>query len=212
VPSPAAATIATLGAVRPGHYLSLLIALPLLAFPAGATADDFQQIFGDYKDDGQINDCYRPDQLHNAGRAIPPDIEQYAPGFGDALSSAQSRCGSSQPSSGPDEEEPPLISAGTPGPGVDIEKKKAVGEPPAPKVSAPPVPTDLLAPHLAPAGASVSSDTPGALIALLVAAGIAVLLALGWTIAWFMGWSPERLTKPLSAAFQSMWDRVLPGR
>jgi hypothetical protein len=58
----------------------------------------------------------------------------------------------------------------------------------------------------------VASDTPGALIALLVAAGIALGLALAWTLAWFMGWSPERLTKPLSAAFQSMWDRVQPGR
>ena len=41
---------------------------------------------------------------------------------------------------------------------------------------------------------------------------IALAIALAWTLAWFMGWSPERLTKPLSAAFQSMWDRVQPGR
>jgi hypothetical protein len=74
------------------------------------------------------------------------------------------------------------------------------------------VPTELAAPNLAPASAVVASDTPGALIALLVAAGIALGLALAWTLAWFMGWSPERLTKPLSAAFQSMWDRVQPGR
>jgi hypothetical protein len=187
----------------------MLVALATLAFPAGAMADDFQQIFGDYKDDGQINGCYRPDQIHNAGRDIPPDIEQYAPGFGDALSSAQTRCGSAQAPAEPDEE-PALVSAGKGGP--DVERKKAVREPPAPKVPPPPVPTELAAPNLAPAAASVSSDTPGALIALLVAAGIALVLALAWALAWFMGWSPERLTKPLSAAFQSMWDRILPGR
>jgi hypothetical protein len=198
--------------VRPGHLLPTLVALASLAFPAGAMADDFQQIFGDYKSDGQINGCYRPDQIHNAGRDIPPDIEQYAPGFGDALSSAGTRCGSGAvPDSEPDEE-PALVSAGTGPGGPDIERKKAVREPPAPRVAPPPVPTELVAPQLSPAAASVSSDTPGALIALLVAAGIAVALAFAWTVAWFMGWSPERITKPLSAAFQSVWDRLSPGR
>ena len=203
---------ATLGTVRPGHLLPILIALASLTFPAGAMADDFQQLFGDYKDDGEINGCYRPDQIHNAGRDIPPDIEQYAPGFGDALSSAQSQCGSGgAPADEPEEQEPALVSAGGPG-GPDIERKKTVREPPAPKVLPPPVPTELAAPQLSPAAASVSNDTPGALVALLVAAGIAVALALAWTVAWFMGWSPERITKPLFAAFQSVWDRVLPGR
>ena len=189
----------------------MLLAFALLAFPAVAAADDFSQIFGDYKDNGQINGCYRPDEIHNAGESIPPDIQQYAPGFGDALSSAQTRCGSGQaPTGAREEDQPPLISAGTPGPG--IEKKKAVREPPAPKVAAPAVSTDLAAPHLVPAGASVSSDTPVALVALLVAAAIALALAIAWTVAWFMGWSPERLTKPVSAAFESVWDRILPGR
>jgi hypothetical protein len=198
--------------VRPGPVLPILVALASLAFPALAMADDFQQIFGDYKSDGQINGCYRPDQIHNAGRDIPPDIEQYAPGFGDALSSAGTRCGSGAvPESEPDEE-PALVSAGTGPGGPDIEREKAVREPPAPRVAPPPVPTELVAPQLSPAAASVSSDTPGALIALLVAAGIAVALAFAWTVAWFMGWSPERITKPLSAAFQSVWDRLSPGR
>ena len=188
-----------------------LITLATLAFPASAAADDFQQIFGDYKADGQLDNCYRPDQLHNAGQSIPPDIEQYAPGFGDALSSAQTQCGSGgqQPAAEPEEdEEPALVSAGGPGPD-GIKKKKAVTEPPAPEVAPTGVSTELAAPELLPAAAAVSNDTPGALVALLVAAGIAVLLALAWTVAWFMGWSPERLTKPVFAAFQSVWDRVL---
>ena len=189
-----------------------LVALAVLAFPAAAAADDFQQIFGDYKSDGQIDDCYRPDQLHNAGQSIPPDIEQYAPGFGDALSSAQSQCGGGQQQAAEPEEdkEPALVSAGGAS-GPDIKKKKAVAEPPAPDVAPTAASTELAAPQL-PAAAAVSNDTPGALVALLIAAGIAVLLALAWTIAWFMGWSPERLTKPVFAAFQSVWDRVLPGR
>jgi hypothetical protein len=199
--------------MRPRRLFTALVTLALLAFPAGAAADDFQQIFGDYKSDGRIDNCYAPDQIHNAGRSIPPDIEQYAPGFGDALSSAQSQCGSGgqQPTAESDEDEKPApVSAGGAS-GPDIKKKKAVAEPPAPEVAPTAASTELAAPQL-PAAAAVSNDTPGALVALLIAAGIAVVLALAWTIAWFMGWSPERLTKPVVAAFQSVWDRVLPGR
>jgi hypothetical protein len=193
-----------------------VVVVASLALPASAAADDFQKIFGDYKADGHLDGCYGADQIHNAGQSIPPDIEQYAPGFGDALSSAQSQCGGSspQPTGEEEPEEPALVSAGTPdGPAAaGIEKKKAVREPPAPKFVTPAVSTDLAAPTLVPAGAAVDSDTPGALIALLVAAGIALLIAIGWTIAWFMGWNTERLTKPVVAAFESVWDRVIPGR
>ena len=192
----------------------MLVVAASLALPAGAGASDFQKIFGDYKSDGQLDGCYSPDQLHNAGQGIPPDIEQYAPGFGDALTAAQTNCGSGSAPAGEAEEAegPALVSAGTPGPGSGVKKKKAVTEPPAPKAAPIAAGTELAAPALTPAAASVSNDTPGALIALLVAAGLAVLLALGWTLAWFMGWSPERLTKPVVAAFESVWDRVLPGR
>jgi len=194
--------------MRLRRLFTTLVALALLAFPAAAAADDFQKIFGDYKADGQLDNCYQPDQIHNAGQSIPPDIEQYAPGFGDALSSAQTQCGGQQQAAEPEEDkEPALVSAGGAS-GPDIKKKKAVAEPPAPDVAPRAVSTDLAAPQLTPAAAAVSNDTPGALVALLIAAGIAVALALAWTIAWFLGWSPERLTKPVFAAFQSVWDRV----
>jgi hypothetical protein len=186
-----------------------------LAVPAGAGASDFQEIFGDYRADGKINGCYRPEQLHNAGSQIPPDVEQYTPGFGDALAAAQTRCSAGPAPAAPGGEEEPAapVSAGTPGPGVPgVAKKKAVREPPAPEAAKSPVPPSLADPRLAPATASVSGETPGALVALLIAAGLAVALSLAWTLAWFMGWSTERLTKPLFAAFQTAWDRLLPGR
>lgn len=198
--------------MRLGRLLpTLLLLLAPLGAPAGASASDFQQIFRDYKADGKLNGCYRPEQIHNAGREIPPDIEQYAPGFGDALAAAQTRCAAGVSPSAPDEEEPAApLAAGTGGPGVKM--KKVVREPPAPEVATSPVPAGLADPRLAPATAGVAGETPGPLIALLIAAGLAVALALAWTIAWFMGWSPERLTKPLFAAFQTVWDRVSPGR
>ena len=191
------------------------LALATLAFPAGALADDFQQIFGDYKADGQLDGCYQPDQIHNAGQSIPPDIEQYAPGFGNALSTAQSRCGAAPApqEEAAEEEQAAPVSAGTPGATAPPDvTKKTVREPPAPKAVTPPAIGNLPDPTLDTATAVVRSETPGALIALLMAAGVAVAFALAWTIAWLMGWSPERLTKPLFAAFQTVWDRLIPGR
>lgn len=192
----------------------LLPTLLVLAMPATASASDFQHIFGDYKSDGQLNGCYSPQQLHNAGREIPPDVEQYAPGFGDALAGAQSRCSSPAPAPAdkPDEPQAP-VSAGTPGPDTHVVMKKNIAAPPAPD----PPPTtglaDIAGRELTPSSATATAaETPGALVALLVAAGIAVLLALAWSVAWFMGWSTERLTKPVFAAFESVWDRLLPGR
>ena len=184
----------------------MLFVLGALALPVAAHADDFQEIFGDYKTDGQIDNCYQPDEIHNAGQTIPPDIEQYSPGFRDALSAAQAACGSPAPAATEESDDSAAGGAG----GPPVRKQRAVPEPPAPDIAAPIVPTNLATPRLATA--SVSSDTPGALIALLVAAGLAAVLAIGWGVAWFMGWSPERLTKPVFAAFQSVWDRVLPGR
>ncbi|MDQ3992982.1 MAG: hypothetical protein M3229_04920, partial [Actinomycetota bacterium] len=180
--------------MRPGLLLSMLVVVGALVLPVSAFANDFQEIFGDYKTDGRIDGCYDPHEIHNAGQAIPPDIEQYSPGFGDALSSAQTTCDAATPSAPEEAAAPPPSTGGTSG-APPVQKKKTVPEPPAPKFAPPIVPTDLTTPRLATA--AISSETPGALIALLVAAGLAALLAIAWGIAWFMGWSPERLTKPL---------------
>ena len=198
--------------MRLRRLFSTLLVLAPLALPAGASAAGFDEIFGDYRGDGDLDGCYSPGELYSAGQQIPPDIEQYAPGFGNALS-ASSGCapgGAPQPS----EEEPPApVSSGGSGPAPPPDvTKKAVTEPPAPKPVERPIADILPRPALDTATAVVRSDTPGALIALLIAAGVAVALALAWALAWFMGWSTEGLTKPLFAAFQTVWDRLIPGR
>ena len=200
----------------PTRRIATLAVLVPLALPAAAAADDFQRIYGDYKADGELNGCYGAQQLHQAGRTIPPDIEQYDPGFGAALSAAQVRCssgGGGEPATDEEEaEEPAPLAAGTPGSAAPDVTKKTVREPPAPKQPAAPAVAALPDPRLDTATAALAAETPGALIALLVAAGIAVALALAWSVAWFMGWSPERLTRPLFATFQTVWDRLIPGR
>ena len=207
---------ATLDRVRLGRLFSTSLVLALLALPSSAGAAGFDEIFGDYRSDGDLDGCYSPSDLYGAGQQIPPDIEQYAPGFGNALSVSPG-CGGGGGGPAPepaDEEVPaPISSGGTSGPAPPPDvTKKAVTEPPAPKAVDPPVVSSLPRPALDTASAVVRSETPGALIALLVAAGVAVLLALGWTVAWLMGWSTERITKPLFATFQTVWDRLIPGR
>jgi hypothetical protein len=197
--------------VRSPRLIPLLLVLAPLAAPAGAAADDFQRILQDYKADGRLDDCYNPGQLHDAGRQIPPDIQQYAPGFGAALAAGQSGCHTASAPAEPAEEQAAPVSAGTPGPPA-IAKRKTIAEPPAPARPATPVLAGLPRPRLEPALSGVSGDMPGGLVALLAAAGASLLLALAWGICWFMGWSPERLTKPVSAAFGSVWDRLSPGR
>ena len=122
--------------MRPGHFIATFAVLIPLAMPAAAMADDFQQMFGDYRADGQLNGCYTPQELQNAAGQIPPDVEQYAPGFGNALAGAQSGCRAAPAPTPEAAEEPaaPVSAAGTPGPGApEAVTKKAVAEPPAPK-------------------------------------------------------------------------------
>jgi hypothetical protein len=194
------------------RLIPILAVLAPLAAPAGAWGDDFNRILQDYKSDGRLDRCYSPSQLHNAERQIPPDIEQYDPAFGAALSSG-SGCGGPAPAPAEEEEQAPAVSAGSAGPGTPAAvKRKSIAAPPAPERLPAPILADLPRPNLEPALDGVSGDMPGGLVALLVAAGASLLLALAWGVSWFMGWSPERLTKPLSAAFGSVWDRLSPGR
>jgi hypothetical protein len=194
-----------------GRALPLLLVLAPLALPAGAGASDFQRIFGDYRTDGRLDGCYSPGELDSAARQIPPDVAQYTPGFGDALATAGGQCGGGAPAAPAPDEPPAPVSAGTPGPTPAAVTKKTVKEPPAPKEAAPILP-DLPQTRFDTAAAAVSADMPGGLIALIVAAAVALAIAAAWMLAWFMGWNAERLTKPLFAAFQTVWDRLLPGR
>src|SRR5918998_1845927 len=66
-----------------------LAATLALAAPAAALADPFDDVFADYQKDGKIDACaHSPEELQQAKRDIPNDIEQYAPEFPAALDAA----------------------------------------------------------------------------------------------------------------------------
>ena len=70
---------------------SLLVLL--CAAPASA-----QDVFEDFRDDGEINACdYSEQELKNARDNLPPDIVQYAPGLGDQLDAGREGCGGAAP-------------------------------------------------------------------------------------------------------------------
>src|SRR5688500_14536750 len=69
--------------------LAALAAVAALAGPAPAVADPFDDVFADYQRDAKIDPCsHTPEDLQQAKRDIPNDIEQYAPEFPAALDAA----------------------------------------------------------------------------------------------------------------------------
>src|SRR5437660_4976035 len=74
--------------MRPIRAIALAVAaLALVA--SSAQASTFDNIFKDFKADGKIDPCkYSASELAKAKKDVPPDIEQYAPDFPDALQAA----------------------------------------------------------------------------------------------------------------------------
>src|SRR3954465_11327775 len=74
--------------MRPIRAILLIVAALAVVAP-NAYADAFDTIFKDFKSDGQIDPCkYSAQELAKAKKDVPPDIEQYAPDFPDALRAA----------------------------------------------------------------------------------------------------------------------------
>src|SRR3954447_11599658 len=67
----------------------LLMVAALAVVVPSAHAAGFDAIFKDFKADGEIDPCkYSASELAKAKHDVPPDIEQYAPDFPDALQAA----------------------------------------------------------------------------------------------------------------------------
>ena len=185
------------------RILPLLATILLLAIPATAAADAFDDVFADYQRDGRINACEHTDKaLRDARGQIPNDIEQYAPDFPDALDEALERrargeCqnggsdGDGSPNGGPE---------ATAGGGGDTPTTATApanttpGAAPAPPGAAEANTTanDGAIANAASRQADTDSDAPAPLLVLAVLGGVLALLALIWgLLRWFAaepGW------------------------
>ena len=175
-----------------------------LAFPAAAAANDFQNAYREYKRTGTIKPCRFSDkELSNAERQTPPDVEQYAPSFLDALQNARERnadCGK-KPAAAPapapaatsttPSATPPTASSPTPAPAAT--PTTAAATPAATTTPAPPPPSQAGVANVAspPIAAAKKDDNAPAAVWLIAALGALVLLsALFAGLAWWFGWGP----------------------
>ena len=192
-----------------------------LAFPAAAAANDFQNVYREYKRTGTIKPCRFSDkQLANAGRQTPPDVEQYAPSFLDALQNARERnadCGrkpaaaqapastSTTPSAAP-----PTASTPTSAPAATPTTASTATTTPT-TTPAPPPPPQAAVANVAspPINAAKKNNNAPAAVWLLAALGALVLLsALFAGLAWWFGWSAERFTGPWRASWGDFGGRL----
>jgi hypothetical protein len=174
-------------------------ALALLVTAPSAAAQS--QIYNDFQNDGQIDPCaYSPGQLQNGLNSLPPDLQQYAPGFADQLRSGlEAPCGGGPaPASGEE-----LTSPGLAGGGGGPSNTTRINTPAAPRPAKRPSFGNVSAPSVgaAPAG----SDAPGWLLPLLAGAvALAALLFAG--VMRLTGY--EGFGRPLRASFSDAGGRT----
>jgi hypothetical protein len=198
---------------RTGTLIAVLLAL-LAAVPA-AQANAFKDIFGAYKKTGQVDACtWSAQQLADAKRQVPNDIEQYAPDFPNALNDAiQKRaaggCSKQAAATTPAATTTPPTSSGpTATTGVPPGTVPATAGSPAPQ----PAPTSKPAPAIADkavlaASKSDSSDAgiPAPLVALAIIGALMALAALLYGLARWWAWEPRWLVRARHAGAEASW-------
>lgn len=189
----------------------------VLAVPAVAHADAFDDVFADYQRDGQISPCKHSEaELRQAKSAVPNDIEQYAPDFPDALDQAlearaRGGCGQQQQAAAP-----PVTTA-TPTGGnapTPAPAPAASTTPAAPSGSVPQPPGTATLAGAADDGAIVNAasrqaaargDAPAPLIVLAVLGALLLLGLLAWGVARFFAWDPRWLASTRHAVAEAGW-------
>jgi hypothetical protein len=200
---------------------AFLVALVLLAVAApAALADDFDQVFKDYAQHGRIDPCrHSAAQLQRARKDVPPDIEQYAPDFPDALDAAiearaRGRCGEKKTPA------PAPVAPSTSGPigtkttptttettGANGPTAAAGGAPPAPTPDTAPqgAPTDNAIARAADSSHPTDSSVPAPLIALAVLAALLALAGAAIGTARWRGWEPPWALRARHALGEAGW-------
>jgi len=169
------------------------------AVPASA-----QDVFNDFRRNGTINPCnYTYGQLRQGLQGLPPDIQQYAPGFADQLAAGREGCGGG--GGGQPTAVLPVPTAGGPAPpNTPAAPKIKVPAPPAPKAKARARLADIETPDVTTAVAT-GAKTPDWLLPLLVSLSLGGVL---FALVRLGGWSPERFTRPLGASLAEAGGRT----
>jgi hypothetical protein len=190
----------------------ITVAVGALALASAASANDFQTVYREYKRTGTIKPCKFSDrQLRNAEQQTPPDVEQYAPSFLDALQYARehaSSCHKKAAAAPPAATPPPTATTPAPTPSATTPAPvpTAPATTPAPTVPAQPTVAGVPSPPIHHAAHKADTPTPVWLLALLAALAV-VAAALGG-LAWWFGWSPDRFARPFRASCGDLRERL----
>jgi hypothetical protein len=191
----------------------IVVLLAVLAVAPAVQANAFKDIFGAYKKTGKVDPCtYSAQQLADAKRQVPNDIEQYAPDFPAALDEAiQRRAGGAcdKSAAAPAATTTPAATSSGPTATTGVPP----GTTPAPSGQAPqPTPTPTPAPSVADnailaASKRHSSDAgaPAPLVALAVIGGLMALAALLYGLARWWAWEPHWLLRARHAGAEAGW-------
>jgi hypothetical protein len=201
-----------------------VVVLLALALPAAASANDFQNVYRQYKRTGTITPCRFTDkQLSNAEKQTPPDVEQYAPSFLDALQAARehsadcnTKAATPAPASAPatpvSNGGPPTPSTPTPAPAPSpTPTATALVATPTATTPAPTVPAQPTVPGVPspPIALAAQHDSAPAVVWLLaVLGGLVVLCAVFAGLAWWFGWSADRSMRPWRASWDDFRGRL----
>ena len=193
-----------MGMARTGQLAVAAAAVALLAGapPAGAQTE----LYNDFQGDGIIDGCsYSPGQLQDGLNGLSPDVEQYAPGFGDQLRSgltAQCGGGGGAVTTTTDENGvvTPLGGSSEPPTTTEIRTPTAPEGSGRPPLGNLPSPTVLAAP--------TGSQAPDGLLAGLVAALLLLIVVVGGAYRVGASLGADRFTRPLRASFAEAGGRT----
>src|SRR3954471_15025519 len=201
---------------RTGTLIAVLLAL--LAVAPAAQANAFKDIFGAYRQRGQVDPCkWTAKQLSDAKRQVPNDIDQYAPDFPQALDDAIAKraagaCAKqAATTTSTAAAAPPTTSSSGPTATTGVPPGSP---PPAPSGQQAPQPAATSKPAPAIADGAVlaaskqrSSDAgiPAPLVALAVIAVLMMLAALLHALARWWAWEPDWLVRARHAGAEAGW-------
>jgi len=197
----------------------IVVLLGLLAAAPAAQAGPLKDIVASYKKTGRVDVCaWSAQQLADAKRQVPNDIEQYAPDFPNALNDAIQRRaagGCAKSAAAPAATTTAAAGGSSPGPGPTATTGVPPGTTPAapPSGQAPqPAPTSSPAPAIADKAVLAASKTrssdagiPAPLVALAVIGGLMALAALLYALARWWAWEPRWLVRWRHAGAEAGW-------
>ena len=190
----------------------------VLAMPAAALANAYDDTLRDYRTTGAVDGCkYTAEQLAQAKAQTPKNIKDVAPGYPAQLDVAAAKrakgCTKAEEKAASTTTSAAGATTGTTGTGTTATG--AATQPPATTTIAPNATTTAAAPAPAPTPAPAAAATQtapkstsshkGARLALIVVAALLLMLLALWAFARWWAWEPHWLARWRHATAEAGW-------